>query len=73
MGLASGSRQVSRAVSDASGLSQEEAGLLVAGAAVTAALLATLRVMDFVRYLFPRAAPPPRKTGMGATGHRGSP
>ena len=73
MGLASGSRQVSRAVSDASGLSQEEAGLLVAGAAVTAALLAALRVMDFVRYLFPRAAPPPRKTGTGDTGHRGSP
>ena len=72
MGLASGSRQVSRAVSDASGLSQEEAGLLVAGAAVSAVLLGALRVMDFVRYLFP-PAPPPRKTGMADAGHRGSP
>ena len=56
VGLASGSRQLSRAVSEASGLSQEEAGLLVAGAAVTTALLAALRVIDFVTDVWPRAA-----------------
>jgi hypothetical protein len=54
MGLASGSRQLSRAVSEATGLSQEEAGLLVAAAAVTTALLGVLRVTDFVTDVWPR-------------------
>jgi hypothetical protein len=61
MGLASGSRQLRRVVTDASGLSQEEAGLLVAGAAATTALLGVLRVVDVVTDLWPRTAVRTRK------------
>lgn len=53
MGLTRG-RQLSRAVSEASGLSEEEAGLLVAAAAVTTALLGVLRITDFVTDVWPR-------------------
>lgn len=63
MGLASGGRQLTRVVSDASGLSQEEAGLLVAGAAATTALLGVLRVVDVVTDLWPRPVGRPHKQG----------
>jgi hypothetical protein len=54
MGLTNGSRQLGRVLSDVSGLSQEEAGLLVAGAAAVTAVLGVLRVVDVVTDLWPR-------------------
>lgn len=50
-------QSLSRAVSDGSGLTQEEVGVLLAGAAVATAVVVALRAVDVVTEMFPRHAP----------------
>lgn len=45
MGFTSGTRQITRAVSDGTGLTEEEIGLLVVAAALVTALFAVLRAV----------------------------
>jgi alkylhydroperoxidase/carboxymuconolactone decarboxylase family protein YurZ len=52
----SGLRQLTRALSDGTGLSQEEIVLLVAAAAVGTAVIGLLRTLDALKEVFPRAA-----------------
>ena len=48
MGFTSGTRQITRAVSDGTGLTEEEIGVLVVAAALVTALLAFLRAVTVV-------------------------
>lgn len=58
MGPTIGLRQITRAVSDGTGLSNEEIGLLVAAAASVTALLGLVRAVDVVMDIWP--VPPGR-------------
>lgn len=53
MGLTIGTRQLTRAVSDGTGLSEEEIELLVAATALVAALVGLLRAVDAVVAVWP--------------------
>jgi hypothetical protein len=53
MGLSIGTRQVTRAVSDGTGLSEEEIELLVAATALVTALVGLLRAVDAVMAVWP--------------------
>jgi hypothetical protein len=53
MGITTKSRNISRAVCDGTGLSQEEIGLLLGAAAAGAALLVLLRTVDALVDLWP--------------------
>lgn len=53
MGMTTGTHQITRALSDGTGLSQEEIGLLLAATALGAALFGVLRTVDTVMELWP--------------------
>jgi alkylhydroperoxidase/carboxymuconolactone decarboxylase family protein YurZ len=61
----SGIRQLTRALSDGTGLSQEEILLLVAAAAVGTAVIGLLRTLEALKEVFPgpRAGRPEPSTG----------
>jgi hypothetical protein len=61
MGFTSGTRQITRAVSDGTGLTEEEIGVLVVAAALVTALLAFLRAVTAVV----EALPIPRSRAAG--------
>ncbi len=63
MGVMSGTGRVTRALSDGTGLSQEEIVLLVAAAAAGAAVLGLLRTIDAVM----TALPGPSRGAAGLT------
>jgi hypothetical protein len=58
MGLITGTREIARVVSDGTGVSPEEIGLLVAEAAVAGTLFGVLRAVDVVMDMWP--TPPGR-------------
>jgi hypothetical protein len=53
MDMTTASRQLTRAVSEATGLSQEEIGWLVTAAAVGTAVLGLVRVVDMLVEVWP--------------------
>jgi hypothetical protein len=53
MDMTTASRQLTRAVSEATGLSQEEIGWLVAAAAVGTAVLGLVRAVDMLVEVWP--------------------
>ena len=53
MGMNSGTHQITRALSDGTGLSQEEIGLLLAATALGATLFGLLRAVDALVELLP--------------------
>jgi len=53
MDMTTASRQLTRAVSEATGLSQEEIGWLVAAAAVGTAVLGVVRAVDMLVEVWP--------------------
>ena len=57
MGVMSGTRHLTRALSDGTGLSQEEIVLLVAAAAVGTAVLVLLHTLDAVMDALPGPTP----------------
>ena len=54
MGISIGTRDLSRAVSDGTGLSNEEIGLLLGGLAAATGVIGGLRVVIAVRDLWPK-------------------
>lgn len=63
MGFTSGIRQITRAVSDTTGLTQEEAELLLAAVALATALFGVLRAVDALMQLWPLPIPTSRAKG----------
>ena len=54
MGLRGGTRYITRVFSDGTGLTEEEIGLVIAGAAALSAVIAVLWTFDTLRSAWPR-------------------